>query len=340
MKNSLETILDKNILPEYDELHQLLEECISCLESENSFYRPYSKLKGKSFGGGLLDFTGQEKLPVIVVPDLHARGKFIVDLLDFELPETLGTSYEGMTVLDALEQKKIYIVCVGDLFHSEGRGCQRWKNALKKYAAKEYESEEMKSEMAECLGLLQMVMTLKVKFQDNFHILKGNHENILNSSERGNHPFYKFADEGNMVYDFMASHYDDLIIQEIDWFESNLPVCALFKNAVVSHGEPSRSFSRKEIINYHSDYDVVYGLTWTQNDFAEAGSVEDTMKNLLGNDIENCVWISGHRPVYEKYALRAEGKLVQIHNPNEENVAIVIPDVKFNPETDIYSVES
>jgi len=333
MLDLINSIYNSQVLPEHNELYELLDSCISCLENENSVYRPQMTEDGQKAPGGLLDFTSvSDEVPVIVVPDLHARQKFIVDLLKYEIA--------GMTVLQALEEKKVCIVCVGDLFHSESRCAARWRVALEKFDKGEIESDEMTAEMVECIGLLQMVMILKTQFPENFHILKGNHENVLNSSNNGNHPFYKFADEANMVYEFLASHYDDLIIQEIDWFESKLPVCAAFKNLVVSHAEPAREFSKKEIINYHDTYEAVYGLTWTRNDFAESGSVEKTMKALIGNkNKKNAVWISGHRPVYEKYALRQGGKLVQIHNPNEENVAIVIPQTIFNPDTDIFCVE-
>ncbi|MBP5283948.1 MAG: metallophosphoesterase [Treponema sp.] len=340
MLELIKSIYENPHLPEHNELHALLEQTVSSLESENSFYRPYSKLKGKTFGGGLLTFLEQSELPVIVVPDLHARQKFIVDLLSYSIPQNTPADCRGMTVWEALKEKKVYVVCLGDLFHSEGRCSDRWKKALKKAQKKEIESPEMTEEMTECLGLLEMLMLLKNEFIENFHILKGNHENVLNSCDKGNHPFYKFADEGNMVYDFLSSHYDDLIIQEIDWFENSLPLCAVFRNLVLSHAEPSRMYTKKEIINYHTDYDVVYGMTWTQNDFAENGSVEDTIKQLLPANLrKDAVWITGHRPVYEKYALRQGGHLIQIHNPNEENVAIVIPELKFNPDIDIYSVE-
>lgn len=48
------------------------------------------------------------------------------------------------------------------------------------------------------------------------------------------------------------------------------------------------------------------------------------------------MYISGHRPVKGTYALRASGKLVQIHNPSLRVGAIVSPDRPFNPDVDIH----
>ena len=55
--------------------------------------------------------------------------------------------------------------------------------------------------------------------------------------------------------------------------------------------------------------------------------------------ISGVLWFGGHRPVKDgKYLLRQDGTYLQLHNPNEMNVAIVVPEKKFNPEIDIKSV--
>ena len=64
-------------------------------------------------------------------------------------------------------------------------------------------------------------------------------------------------------------------------------------------------------------------------------SFDKTMKLL---DIANYVYFGGHRPVKENYRLRQNGKFIQIHNPKLQNIVLVRPDRKFNPETDIVSV--
>ncbi len=333
-------------LPSHDDLLFLTDQAISLLEEEASSYRPEEKTADGKKAGGLLDFTQAPLLPLIVVPDLHARADFFLHLMEYPL-EKLGIGHTGgegdesgrqanLTVLDGLALGRLRLVCVGDLFHSEKRGQLRWLAAWDEYQKGNYESKEMTAEMLENLILFQMVLRVKNEYPRHFHFLKGNHENILNESGRGNYPFRKFADEGNMVYDFMLSHYGDALLHLMSLWEHALPVCAAFPSCVVSHAEPKHFFSRKEIIAMRKNPDLVLGLTWTANDEADEGSVEKTLCGLLGREgAKNAVWISGHRPVPEKYALRQGGRLVQIHNPFFEQIALLQPGKIFNPETDI-----
>ncbi|MBQ0051773.1 MAG: hypothetical protein KBT11_06890 [Treponema sp.] len=338
--------LKKTELPSYDYFLPLLDSCISILENESPSYRPLANDKK---AGGLIDFSEKEEnIPVIIVPDLHGRGKFIIDLLKYRFPvnqknPSLKTC-ENLTVLQCLEKSLLYICCVGDIFHSETRGKERWVKAFEAYSHGNLVNDFMKAEMLENLSLLEMLLVLKSAFASHFHILKGNHENVLNEMRVkpfGNVPFRKFCDEGNMVADFLQNYYDDLILHEINCFEKSLPVCAVFKNCIVSHAEPYETYTRKQIVNYHKEENsVVFGLTWTANDKAQSGSVESTMKNLLHKkNLENCIWIGGHRPVIGNYASRQGGKYIQIHNPDEENVAIVAPEEIFSTVHGIISVE-
>lgn len=364
-------------LVSYGSLLSLLDSCVSVLENESPSYRPLSSQKKP---GGLLDFTLEknrgESLPVIVVPDLHGREKFIIDILRYRFPHAVLKNQKnlsdsksiflrspseksldlpafcaslekcaGLSVLECLERGLLYVCCLGDIFHSEARGRERWISAFEEYSGGNRVNSFMKSEMKENLSLLEMLLVLKTTFASHFHILKGNHENVLNEMNvkpYGNVPFRKFCDEGNMVADFLQSYYDDLILHEISCFEKSLPVCAVFDTCIVSHAEPAKAYTRKEIINYHEkDSSVVFGLTWTANGKADEDSVEKTIRNLAGRkNAKNYVWLGGHRPVAGKYAFRQDGRYIQIHNPDEENVAVAFPERKFNPAEDIVNVES
>ena len=150
-------------------------------------------------------------------------------------------------------------------------------------------------------------------------------------------PFSKFAYEGQMCYQFMKAQYDLKLVASYARFERLLPVFVRGKNYLASHAEPIREFSLKEIRDAAIKTEVIYGLTWTKNNESEIGSVEQMLNNFL--DDENCFYFGGHRPVMEgKYNLRANGKFIQIHNPEEMNVAIIQPNKIFNPEEDIKSV--
>ena len=337
--DDIEKILLDKTLPQHDELLTLVESCVSLLEDEDEKIRPKmsTERKNKKISGGLLDFRSvQQGRPVIVVPDLHARTYFLRDILNKKI--FVGEQKTELSVLQCLEQELIYVVCVGDLFHSELRCYDRWKNAFLEYRKGNILSDAMKEEMVENLRLLEMVIKTKLAFPSSFHFLKGNHENILNEEGRGNHSFYKMAREGSMVYDFMQEFYGDALLYIISCFEHALPICAVFNNLVVSHAEPYFTVGKTKIINYKKNPDVVLALTWTSNDSAERGSVSKSIRNLVGKNCREVTWIGGHRPVRGKFALRQRGKYVQIHNPDEENVAFVESGRKFNPESDIISV--
>jgi len=336
IRSLLHSYLDSSGLPSGEVLLSLLEGCISVLEGENADYRP---LDDEKKAGGLLDFSRLEaaSLPVLIVPDLHGRGKFILDILDFEI--------SGRSVLSLLESGEIFVVCVGDIFHSESRGKARWKKAYADFNAGNLTNDSLKEEMKENLSLLQMILSLKSAFASHFHILKGNHENVLNEDHRtkyGNVPFRKFCDEGNMVAVFLQHYYDDLILHEISCFEKALPIVACFEKCVISHAEPAVFFTRQEIINYHkSGSYVTFALTWTANDAARGGTVKNLFKELLSEENqEKAFYFAGHRPVLGKYALRQGGRFIQIHNPDVEQVAVLLPESDFDPERDIIDIEN
>ncbi len=80
--SDLKKIYAAQSLPEHDGLLVLTDEAITVLEHESSSYRPPQKTDDGEKGGGLLDFTALSPLPLIVVPDLHARCDFFLHLLE------------------------------------------------------------------------------------------------------------------------------------------------------------------------------------------------------------------------------------------------------------------
>lgn len=327
----LQILGECNELPQHDYIFELADRTASILENENESFRPKAKNK-KS--GGLLDFTSQKQLPLIVVPDLHARACFLWHLLNWELPQDYFVQH--LNVFQALEKGLIRIVLVGDLLHSEVRGRKRWMKAWDEFMLRIENGPCMTMEMKEGLGLLSMVMELKCAFPEHFHILKGNHENINNCHGHGDFPFCKFANEGEMVRLFMQTVYGDDVLFVIQCFERSLPVLASFPNCLVSHAEPKRAFCREEVIENASNEDVTAGLTWTENDSAEDGSVSEMLKAFTQS--QNSKYLAGHRPVKGRYATRQNDLFIQIHNPDQENIALIAPDAIFNPDKDIHSV--
>jgi len=313
--NELATNAKLGILPNELDLFELIEKIISIY-----------KLPDVS---GLVE-APQPAIPVVVVPDIHARADYLLSVFDYKLPDTI---FSG-TVLEALNQEKISVVCVGDGFHGEGRVKNRWKDAYKKYLEGKATSSSLNTEMAESLSVMCMVMEAKCAFPRYFHFLKGNHENILNEEGHGNHPFRKFAMEGEMVYHFMLAEFGKEIIDLYAEFEHLLPLVFKSQNLLISHAEPVRPFTVQEIKDGRNNNETILGLTWTGNNEAEEDSVCTMLKTWLP-DVPDAIYIGGHRPVTGKYLLRCKGKYFQIHNPDTWPIAIVRPNRKFNPQTDI-----
>lgn len=330
-------LLNSKQLPSHSELFLKAERACTVLEEEICSYRPACT---ENQAGSLLDFIDCD-LPTIVVPDLHARPWFLADILCFNLSEEfIGIDNKGITVFDALEKGLIRVICVGDALHSEWGTRDRWQRALEEFADHIFTGENMVEEMIDGLNLLCGLMKLKELFPANFHFLKGNHENILNLCGDGDFSFRKFADEGNMVRTFITEYYGEDVLYILACTENKLPLIAVTNNCVVSHAEAAREFSREELINAKNCEGIVAALTWTDNGSAENDSAEKIMKNLTGREnVEDMIYLGGHRPVTDNYSARQNGKYIQIHNPGKENIALVHLNRKFLPDYDIVSVK-
>ena len=331
-KSDVEECLALQELPSYEFISSLVKNVCTVLANEAESYRP-SNCVGQP--GSLLKLYEQDKrcLPVVIVPDIHARPDFIKNILECTLPKL------KLTVRQALEQKKIDLVCVGDAVHTE-LSSLRWKLISAEFDDGIHTGHYMQDEMIATLSALCAVMSLKILFPENFHFLKGNHENILNSNLGGDYAFFKYADEGEMVKSFIQEYYDEKLLNLIAQYENLLPLVAYGKNYVVSHAEPAEAFSTEQLIDARFEEGVVEGLIWTRNGQVKKSTVLPVMNELLGKkNAKKALYFSGHRPVKENYALRQNEKLVQIHNPHKQNIVFVEPDHNFDFEKDIINTK-
>ena len=332
----IKNLLLQNQMTDYSLLFDILTSMSDVLDSEKKEYRPVADTGG---AGSFLDFRNAD-VPVVVVPDLHARPMFLLNILEHKFSD-------GKTVFKKLAEKSLILVFVGDILHTERNSKERWLAASAEFEEEIYNGPALSAEMQEGLALMTGLFKLKTVFPENCHILKGNHENIYNVTQSGDYGFRKYADEGNMCRIFLQEHYGDDIIYLIHCIEAGLPLFFAGKNCSVSHAEPKDFYSQKQLINARNIPEVVEGLTWTANDDAQPDSVELIHRELYGLDgVDGMdgepditpVHIGGHRPVAGNYALRQKGRYVQIHNPSRQNVAVVPSDRKFNPETDMVEV--
>jgi len=302
-----------------------LDSVIPALSTESPFIRPPDR-KGNP-GGLVLLYPA----PTIVVPDLHARTGYLLSLMQWEPP--------GMrkTVFEALSEGELQVVCVGDGFHAEARAIRRWQKAFDEFSGEFHTHKAMDEEMRESIGVMLMVMELKTAFPDFFHFLKGNHENIANENLDENRSFGKFVYEGAMVKLWFKKFISSSVFKKYYLFEKMLPGFAVGDRFCVTHAEPRRYHPRGELVNALINRKVLYDLTWTGNDEAETGSVQSYLNEYFPY-YPQAIMFGGHRPVTGQYHLRAEGKYVQIHNPEIYNAVFIRNMSVFSLQRSFYTL--
>lgn len=304
---------------------------------EQSISRALEKLKSTE---GIVEL--KNGLPTVVIPDLHGRRDFLSGVLAQKLEE------HGPTVFDLLKDHRLNVVCLGDGMHSEERGAERWEKAGDSYQAgdKEEAYTLLDEEMLESLGTMKMVMELKHQFPDNFHFIRGNHDDIKGT-------FKKYVQrvrggESHLVREWVKSRFGEDFIDTFAEFEDWLPLMVVGEGFVATHAAPSEAIAREKI----SGRDPVIsgkepgtsghhgGLTWTDNtkDQTSEEYIEETLRNVgaLGS-----TWVIGHRPVHENSGLYREqfgGNLIQINNPSEMVYAVVPAGEKIVPSRDIHKL--
>ena len=293
-----------------EQLKSILDKAIITLQQESLKYRPRSK-NGYPGGLVLLDPT----LLTCIIPDLHGRQGFLLNILNFK--------YKHQRILDYLHQGKIQIVCVGDGMHGESRVALRWRKAHQEYKDGFINCPNMAMEMNENFGTMFKIMQLKVKYPQFFHFLKGNHENILDENEHGNHPFAKFAAEGPMTKQYVKQFFGEIFLNQWDQFEKSLPLIAIGSNYVISHARPKMMFNIDQVIDYKKYPDLIEGLTWTRDQMVTDNVSRQMLQSLLDSAYQIKFWFVGHTAIKDQYKHQVDEALVQIHNPDMQSVVLI-----------------
>ncbi len=324
MQELFSQIQNRDCNPDSSEYLVKIESVIEILNNENKSIRPDSD---NGDPGGIIHLY--HDIPTVIVPDLHARMELIEALISLKT--------EDKSFFQLLSDKEIQIVCVGDGFHSEMNGKERWNAAFSEFEKGYKKHKNIDGEMRDCFGLMEMIIELKTQFPENFHFLKGNHENIKNEETGGDHPFRKFVFEGEMVKVWVSKFMGEDFLDKYSEFERKLPLFAIGSNFLISHAEPLRLFNPDEIRN--NSPIAIHGLTWTANGESEDGSVFEMLQMYLPDKhITEKVYFGGHRIVSGRYNLRADGLFIQIHNPRQLQVVYVKPDSMINLDSDIIDI--
>lgn len=315
-------------LPDPEETSVLLRGAAGIQTDFDASLRPR---KESGAPGGLLVLPPE--LPVLVLPDLHTRAGLLRRALEWIPPG------ESRSVRELLDEGDVFLLLLGDLFHSEGPDAPlRWERAYREALTGFALRKAMDEEMARALSALDVLARILMRAPGRVACLKGNHDNSRNREGFGDHGFYKFADEGALCAAWLAAFTPPGFREALAGFEESLPLAARGARFAASHAEPAFPLSPAEVIEGAPE--TVEALTWTANGQALPGAAAETLAGLLGPGAAEAGarWISGHRPVEGRYALRAEGLLVQIHAPFSFRGAWVRPDRPFDPETDIFDL--
>lgn len=279
-----------------------------------------------NLAGGIVELKDDQY--TVLVPDLHGRHEFLQRVLNVDI--------EGETVLRRVEQKTAQIVCVGDGMHGEARVIKRWKAAFQEYLGGFIQHDAMFEEMDENFKTMKLVMDMKINFPDQFHFLKGNHENIMDENGNGNHSFAKFAAEGPMTRRFIEKFYGETFLLLWNRFEKNLPLVACDGNFIVSHARPKKKYEKKQLINFRQYPDLIEGITWTRDQAAEEGCAIEMMKELIGT--EKGLWFCGHTAISTLYKYWNKDRIIQFHNPKRDVLVVINPGTGFSLSNNIFDL--
>lgn len=299
----------------------------TALESEEvytaSLAGAQQALTGES---GIVDLP--RGVPTLVLSDLHARREFLLKAMEHKV--------DGQSVFDLLQAGKINVVCIGDGMHAEGRARDRWMIAEQDALASRH-SQALDQEMVEGLGTMKMVMDLKGQFPENFHFVRGNHDEV-----KGN--FAKYArvlGESAIVRNWMTETYGEDFLDRYARFEETLPLVVRGDGFVASHAAPGGRLERSQI--EARDPKAFAQLAWTENrnwDDSQAEVQQRFQHNLNEVGGAGGRWLVGHRPV-EDGLLRSQfgGQLIQINAPDDFVVALVpARGAEFAPGRDVFSL--
>jgi pSer/pThr/pTyr-binding forkhead associated (FHA) protein len=268
--------------------------------------------------------------PTLVISDLHARRDF--------LQNALNTTVNGERMIDLLEKGEVNIVLLGDAMHSEDRtrwGTWRQDSNGKWVLSKAFQGSELDGEMVQAIGLMRMIMELKSRHPQNFHYLRGNHDDMNASLGI----FRKYSNESVLVNEWMNQHYGQDVVKQWVEFEQQLPLIAVGTRQdgsqfVMSHAAPGTVLSGKDLD--HKPAQAYKQLAWTDNNRISEDFLDQNIRGTLTQLglKEDAQWIIGHRDVARgtNYRSQLGGQLIQINDKKRQLVYFVPASGELNPD--------
>jgi len=171
----------------------------------------------------------RQDLPTVVIPDLHGRRDYLDAVLKTRDPATHRTYRE------LLRRGKVQVVCLGDVMHTEVRGIL-WRRGMPEAA--------MRKEMAESLGTLRRIAELKAAHPENFHLLRGNHDDVGPACEG---PGCGLPRQIAQTRQYLGDAFGHSMVNELARLFAALPTAAAGKGFVASHSGPMFAVSKRQV---------------------------------------------------------------------------------------------
>lgn len=293
------------------------EECGAC------FNAALDVLSGES---GVIEL---ECKPTLILADIHARHSFLLSALELD--------FCGRTVQDLLHTKEINLVCLGDGVHSEAQNSSRWGEIQRNYLDGKKDSKALRGELFDSLNTMKIVSVLKKNYPNNFHFLRGNHDDVMGVYGK----FCRVVLESVLFREGLIHSLGHEPLEAFRDFENSLPLVVRGENFVASHTCSLNKISLADA--ERKGFKVYKELSWTDNRYFndnEESVIEKFSNNFMelkGDD--NGVWFIGHRPVNEGlFRSQFNGRLVQINNPNKFIAALIKPGEVFDPCSGVFEL--
>ena len=266
-----------------------------------------------------------QSIPTIIIPDLHARREHLVNILEKQ-------DQFGATVLERLQKGELNLVCLGDGWHSENK--KDWQEgAIEREPVDPNLSLLIPSEkavnrdMVKSLGMMKMIQELKTQNPDNFHYIRGNHDDVMGSEGEIERDYGKYGiNQTGVARDWVRNNYEfgeNFLRQYVEW-EKSLPLVVKGRSFVASHSAVNKNLAyvKKEDI-LKRERSVPYGFTWTDN--TKEGEKAESSKEANSDVLktlgmpEDTDWYIGHRKVTED-THRRQDQLIQ----TSDNIITVV----------------
>ena len=168
--------------------------------------------------GGVVAFPKGTR--VIIIGDLHAK------------PDNLLVILTQNGILEALENKKISIVIIGDAVHPEG--------------------EVPLNEMENSITIMDLIFKLKVYYPEQVFYLRGNHDSFSTDIAKGGIP------QGMLWEKALVKTRGKEYLNEMKRVYQQLPYLAYSRHFIACHAAPPTSTVKlSDLINIHSNETLI-----------------------------------------------------------------------------------